>query len=104
VIQKDLKHGGGGFVYVANDPDGNLEIVLKLIILGAKKNEAGNNNKELMEKEMKVGMIVAKECDFLVSYLEIFEWEDYLCMKMEYCLKGDIESKFEEGRIFTEEV
>jgi hypothetical protein len=82
-----------------------LKTILKLIVLRTKNNESGNNNnKELIEKEMKIGMIVAKESDFLVSNLEIFEWEDYFCIKMKYCSKGDIQSKFEEGRTFTEEV
>jgi hypothetical protein len=53
---------------------------------------------------MKVGMIVAKECDYLVSYSEIFEWGDYFCIKMEYCSKGDIQSELDKGRVFTEEV
>jgi hypothetical protein len=105
VILRELNHNERGCVCVANDPDiANLEIVLKLIILGAKDSESRNRNKETIEKEMKIGMIVAKECDYLVSYSEIFEWGDYFCIKMEYCLKGVIQSELDKKRIFTEEV
>jgi serine/threonine protein kinase len=49
-------------------------------------------------------MFVAKECDHLISYWEIFEWENYFCIKMEYCENGDIQKEIDKGRIFSEEV
>jgi serine/threonine protein kinase len=58
----------------------------------------------MIEKEMKVGLTVAKESKFLISYSEIFEWGDYFCIKMEYCNGGDLQSVLDEGKIFTEEV
>jgi hypothetical protein len=46
LIQKELNHGGGGFVYVVNDLGiTNSEMVLKLILLGAKNSESRNTNK-----------------------------------------------------------
>jgi hypothetical protein len=53
---------------------------------------------------MKVGLIVAKESKYLISYSEIFEWGDYFCIKMEYCNDGDLQSALDEEKIFTEEV
>jgi serine/threonine protein kinase len=103
-ITKVLRRGGGGFVYVANDLDTQAEIVLKLIQLGPKGSESRSDNKKLIEREMKIGLIIAKESEFLVSYLEIFETEDCFCIKMEYCVLGDLQHQFDIGRVFTEKV
>jgi serine/threonine protein kinase len=99
-----LNHGGAGFVYVVSDPTTNVEVVLKLIHLGPKENSSRDNHKEMIEKEMKVGILVAKECSYLISYSETVEWGDYFCIKMEYCEKGDIQSELDKGRVFSEEV
>jgi serine/threonine protein kinase len=89
---------------VADDPELKIEIVLKLIRLGSKSSKSRDTNQTAIEKEMKVGMLIAKECSHLISYWEFFEWEDYFCIKMEYCEKGDIQKEFDKGRIFSEEV
>jgi serine/threonine protein kinase len=104
LIKKELIHGGSGFAFVVDDPDLHLEFVLKLIMLGSKKSVSRTKNQKMIEKEMKVGMIVAKECSHLVSYSEIFEWGDYFCIKMEYCEMGDLQNQLDQNRIFTEEV
>jgi serine/threonine protein kinase len=104
LVKKELNHGGAGFVYVVSDPDTNLEVVLKLIHLGPNESSSRDNHKKMIEKEMKVGILVAKDSSYLISYSEIFEWGDYFCIKMEYCEKGDIQSELDKGRVFTEEV
>jgi hypothetical protein len=81
---------------VANDPDDNIDIVLKMIQLGPKDSESRSSHQKMIEKEIKVGMIVAKECNY------IFEWGDFFCIKMEYCINGDIEESLSKGRIFSE--
>jgi hypothetical protein len=58
----------------------------------------------MMEKEMKVGLIVAKECKYLISYSEVFEWRDGFCIKMEYCNDGDFQSALDNKKSFTEEI
>jgi hypothetical protein len=93
-----------GFIFVANDPDMNTEIVLKLIQLGSKGSEHRGKMKKIIEKEMKVGIISAEECPYLMSYKETFEWEDYFCLKMDYCVGGDIQKQIDNGKIFSEEV
>jgi serine/threonine protein kinase len=94
LIKRQLSHGGGGYVFVTDDPDLHLEFVLKLIMLGPKGDATRANNQKTIEKEIKVGMIVAKESSNLVSYSEIFEWEDFFCIKMEYCSMGNSECIF----------
>jgi serine/threonine protein kinase len=99
-----LNRGSVGFVYVAFDGDMNMEIVLKLIVLGPKTDNSRNNNQQTIEKEIKVGMMIAKECKYLVSYSEIFEWGDYFCIRMEYFENGDLQTQLDKKRIFSEEV
>jgi serine/threonine protein kinase len=73
-------------------------------VLGPKGDATRANNQKIIEKEIKVGMIVAKESSNLVSYSEIFECGDFFCIKMEYCSMGDLQNQLEQGHIFTEEV
>jgi serine/threonine protein kinase len=75
-----------------------------MIVLGPKGNASRTSNRKTIEKEIKVGMIIAKECPHLISYSEVFEWGDYFCIKMEYCKMGDLENQLNQKRIFTEEV
>jgi hypothetical protein len=49
-------------------------------------------------------MLIAKDCDFLISYWEVFEWGDFFCIKMEYCKLGDLQNQLDNERIFTEKV
>jgi serine/threonine protein kinase len=104
IVSKQLAAGGSGLAYVATDPDLNTEIVLKLILLGPKGSASRTTNQKTIEKEIKVGMMVANECFHLVSYSEVFEWGDYFCIKMEYCKGGDLQDQIEKGHIYTEEV
>jgi serine/threonine protein kinase len=104
LINKVLTHGAAGYTFVVHDPDLQDEFVLKLIPFGPEDSPSRNNNKKTIEKEMKVGLIVAKESKFLVQYSEIFQWGDFFCIKMEYCCQGDLQNQLDNGKFFTEEV
>jgi serine/threonine protein kinase len=99
-----LDEGGRGYVFVAHDPDLNVDVVLKMILLGPKESVTRISRQEMIDKEIKIGLVVAKESRFLVSYTEVFEWRDCFCIKMEYCILGDLQHQFDVGKIFTEEV
>jgi serine/threonine protein kinase len=103
-ITQCLHQGACGFVFVANDSYNDIEIVLKLMQLGRKGTESRELNKKMIERDIKVGLLIAKECRYLVLYSEIFEWGDYFCIKMEYCNLGDIQQQLDNGKIFGEEV
>jgi hypothetical protein len=102
-IKQELHHGAT-FVFVVDDPDINEDVVLKLIPLSLDGNESTKKYQKMIEKEIKVGMLISKECKYLVSYLEIFEWKNFFCIKMEYFRNRDIKFQLDNGRIFTEEV
>jgi hypothetical protein len=101
---KSLPQSGGGFVFVADDPDSHTQVVLKIIVLGPKTNETRLSRQKMITSEIAIGLFIAKECRYLVSYGEVFEWVDFFCIKMEYCSMGDLQHQFDSGRIFTEEV
>jgi serine/threonine protein kinase len=71
--------------------------VLKMII-------TNEQNRKLLEKEITVGMFKAKECPFLVSYLEVFEEGGNSCILMDYYEKGDLQEYVEKGNIIEEKV
>jgi serine/threonine protein kinase len=104
LVRKELEHGGMGLVYVVDDPDIGGEAVLKLIPLGAKNSEARVQNHIIIEREIKVGILISKECPQLVSYSETFEWGNYFCIKMEYCKVGDLQNRLKKRHVFSEEV
>jgi serine/threonine protein kinase len=99
-----LAQGGGGYVFVADDPDLHMEVVLKMIPLGPEGSENRSSFEKMIKREIEIGLIIAKKSRYLVSYIETFDWVDYFCIKMEYCRLGDLKHQFDSGRVFTEEV
>jgi hypothetical protein len=103
LITKLLHQGGGGFAFVADDPDLRVEVVLKMIPLGPLGSEVRSSHEKMIRREIDIGLIIAKKCRNLVSYAETFEWMDYFCIKMEYCRLGDLQQQFDSGRVFKKE-
>jgi hypothetical protein len=103
LITKLLHQGGGGFAFVANDPDLHVEVVLKMIVLGPVGGETRIANEKVIKRDIDIGLFIAKRSKYLVSYAETFEWVDYFCIKMEYCRLGDLQQQFDSGRVFKEE-
>jgi serine/threonine protein kinase len=104
LITKLLHQGGGGYAFVADDPDLHMEVVLKMIPLGPVGSEARSSHEKMIKREIDIGLFIAKKSRYLVSYAETFEWVDYFCIKMEYCRLGDLQHQFDSGRVFTDEV
>jgi serine/threonine protein kinase len=99
-----LPQGGGGYVYIADDPDSHTRVVLKLISLGPKTSEMRLTHQKAINSEMTIGLVIAKESRYLVLYAEVFDWMDFYCIKMEYCSMGDLQHQFKKRRVFTEKV
>jgi serine/threonine protein kinase len=103
VIKRSLEEGGGGYVFVADDPDLRVEVVLKMIPLGPEGSKKRTSHEKMIRREIEIGLIIAKKSRYLVSYAETFDWVDYFCIKMEYCRLGDLQQQFDSGRVFKEE-
>jgi hypothetical protein len=104
LINKELKCGPSGYVLVAKDADFNEDIILKLIRLNSKNNPSSALHQQKIEKEMKMRVVAGRECKHLVHYSEVFEWEDYVCVKMEYCNGGNLQDQLNFKKIFTQQV
>jgi hypothetical protein len=103
LVTKLLNQGGRCYTFVAHDPDLRVDVVIKMILLGPKESEMRISRQKVIDKEIKIGLVVAKESRYLVSYTEVFEWMDCFCIKMEYCILGDLQRQFDAGKIFSEE-
>jgi hypothetical protein len=60
-------------VFVVDDPDTVGENVIKMISSGPKDIKGSFENQKVIEKEIKVGVLMAKERPHLVSYSEKFK-------------------------------
>jgi hypothetical protein len=98
VIKRVLAQGSSGQTFVATEENDETEkeIVLKMILLRGQK---GSTEREIELKKLKddveVGMKISKESVFLVSYLDVFESGDYLCLKMEYCELRNLQNQLD---------
>jgi serine/threonine protein kinase len=106
MIKRLLAQGSSGLTFVAIDDneENEGEVVLKMMLLGKKDSPEGDSISKKIKNEIEIGMIISKDCPFLVSYFQTFEWGEYFCIKMEYCKLGDLQDQLNSKRIFTEEV
>jgi serine/threonine protein kinase len=49
-------------------------------------------NKEIVEREIAVGLTIAPKSKYLVKVTEVFKIEDYCCLVMELCTGGTLEA------------
>jgi serine/threonine protein kinase len=47
----------------------------------------------MLSEELKVGLMISKECPYLVKFKETFVEEENLYILMEYCSRGDLENR-----------
>jgi serine/threonine protein kinase len=97
-----LNQGGFGIVVVADDPDINDLIAIKII--GNVLLEETKKETKTIERERSVGFDLAGESKHLVEYFELFKWKRYVCIKMEYFYLGDLQNQLEKKTFFSEEV
>jgi serine/threonine protein kinase len=96
-VIEELQQNLPSLVLLVRDLSTKNLYVLKMII-------TSEANRKILEKEVKVGMFVAKECPFLISYSEVFEERGSSCILMDYCEKGDLQKQIDLGNIFEEKV
>jgi serine/threonine protein kinase len=61
-------------------------------------------NMKNMKRELKIGMDVALDCEFLVQFKEYFVKDNCCFLIMELCLEGDLQKILDEKKILPEEV
>jgi hypothetical protein len=70
MISQKLEQGGGGYVFVADDPDSHMEVVLKMIPLGPEGSEKRSSYERMIKKEMEIELYLRKEATILFRRLE----------------------------------
>jgi serine/threonine protein kinase len=92
------------FVFLVEKICSKELFVLKMIDIG---DEGSDIRKESIKKtatEMNIGMSICRESIFLVHYLEMFYHENFCCLILEYCERGDLQNEIDIGKIFEESV
>jgi serine/threonine protein kinase len=102
-VKEILDDGYYGIGCVVDDPDVNLDFVLKMLPIGSSSKHTRKYYQKVIS-QMKEGMIWANECNYFVRYLEVFQWRKFFCIKMEYFKNGSLQTQLRNGRVFTEEV
>jgi serine/threonine protein kinase len=104
VLVKKFRLGMAGIVFLARDTINLNEVCLKIISLNKKGSIYHENSRKNIRKKIKDWMTYSKKCIFLLSCKEIFEEENYLCIVMEYCGKGNTQDCINTGKIFNAHV
>jgi hypothetical protein len=55
-ITKLLQQGGSGYVFVADDRDLRMEVVLKMILLGSEGSKKKSSHEKMIKKEMEIDL------------------------------------------------
>jgi serine/threonine protein kinase len=80
------------------------QFVMKMISIGPEGTETRKRAEREIAAEIKIGLILGQECQFLVRYLEMFYHENYCCLVMEYCELGDLQQELDSGKQYEEPV
>jgi hypothetical protein len=93
MVKKRLDKYLPSLVFIVEDPDLNTNFVLKLI----------THVDSMVDKEERLWMSMGQECKNLILFLEIFEWNSFYCVRMEYLYEGNLESQVNLGIVFTQQ-
>jgi hypothetical protein len=77
---------------------------MKMISIGQEGTEAGKKAQKEIVAEINIGMTLGQQCPFLVRYLEMFYYENFCCLIIEYCELGDLQQELDSGKQYEEPV
>jgi hypothetical protein len=77
--------------------------VLKMINIGQEGTEMRRKAKK-MAQEINISLTLGQECPFLVRYLEMFYYENFCCLLMEYCVLRNLQQELNSGKQYDEPV
>jgi serine/threonine protein kinase len=102
LLKKRFDNKGANLVYLVEKISSKELFVLKMIDIG---DEGYNRRKESIKNaaaEINIGMSIGGESIFLVHYLEMFYYENFYCLILEYCENGDLQNEIDSGKTFEE--
>jgi serine/threonine protein kinase len=76
--------------------------VMKMINVGQENSEERIKAQKEIAAEINIGLTLGQECPFLVQYLEMFYYENFCCLIMEYCELGDLQQELNSGKQYDE--
>jgi serine/threonine protein kinase len=78
-------------VYLVEEQETTELFVLKMIDMRMEGTiEEQKQAQKEISAEISIGMSLGRECKFLVRYYIKFNYENYCCLIMEYCVGGDL--------------
>jgi hypothetical protein len=77
---------------------------MKMIDIGQEGTEERRINQREFESKIKNVFPLGQECPFLVRYLEMFCYENFFCLVIEYCELGDLQRELDSGKQYEEPV
>jgi hypothetical protein len=78
--------------------------VMKMIGIGQEGSEVRKKAQKEIAAEISIGLTLGQECPFLVRYLEMFYYENFCCLIIEYCELGDLQRELDSGKQYEEPV
>jgi serine/threonine protein kinase len=77
---------------------------MKMIKIEREGTELRKRAEREIAAEISIGLILGQECSFLVRYFEMFYYESFCCLVMEYCELGDLQKELDSGKQYEEPV
>jgi hypothetical protein len=91
-------------VFVVEKQSTKELFVMKMINIGQEGTEAGKKAQKEIASEINIGLTLGQQCPFLVRYLEMFHYENFCCLIIEYCELGDLQQELDSGKQYEEPV
>jgi serine/threonine protein kinase len=91
-------------VFVVEKQSNKELFVMKMINIGQEGMEKRKIVQKEITSEINIGLTLAEGCPFLVRYFEMFYYENFCCLIMEYCELGDLQQELDSGKQYEEPV
>lgn len=90
-------------MFVVEKPPALEKYVMKVSKIGRKGTVEFNNNVKSIQTDVSIAMKLASQCKFLVMIKEFFMENEYSCLVLEYCSRGNVARLFEKKKALPEQ-